>query len=306
MLITVFTPTYNRGYKISDLYKSLMSQTKYNFEWLIIDDGSIDNTKEIVSKFNSNGKFDIRYILKENGGKHTAINRAAHEAKGEYIFIVDSDDILTYDAIEKASIYLKSIRNKSDFCGVSGLRGNLDGKVWMTGDLSKIRNNGNDGINEDFMDVEYIDATAIEYRFCRKISGDRAEIVKTDLLKEFQFPVFEGERFLGEGYLWLTLSLYGYKFRWFNEVIYITEYLDDGLTQNGKEIAKQNWQGRCFSENFKLNIREIPIKEKVKSCINYYRYGLYGGRKVYQMFKKCNNKFLSLICIPIALVKAIE
>ena len=230
MLITVFTPTYNRGYKIKDLFNSLMKQTKFNFEWLIIDDGSDDNTKEIVKAFNSNGKFKIHYIFKENGGKHTAINLAADKAKGEYIFIVDSDDILTIDAIEKVSNYLNSIQGDEKFCGVVGLRGNIDGDVLCTNNIKSIKKVGN---HNKYLNDKYIDASPLEYRYRYKIQGDRAEVIRTNVLKKYPFPVFENEYFMPEGYLWLSLSLEGYKFRWFNEIIYLTEYLEDGLTKNG-------------------------------------------------------------------------
>lgn len=95
MDLTIVTPTYNRRHKISDLYKSLQSQTLLDFEWIIIDDGSEDNTSEIVKQWIENSEFRIRYFYKENGGKHTAINYALKIIETELTFIVDSDDILT-------------------------------------------------------------------------------------------------------------------------------------------------------------------------------------------------------------------
>ena len=102
-MITIFTPTYNRAYKLSDLYESLLQQTCFDFEWLIIDDGSTDNTRDLIETFDANGKFPIRYFYKQNEGKQVAINYAAKEAQGEWVFIVDSDDMLTTDAVAMAS-----------------------------------------------------------------------------------------------------------------------------------------------------------------------------------------------------------
>ena len=102
MKITVFTPTYNRGYIIENLYKSLQKQTFTDFEWLVVDDGSIDNTEELFDRWKKeDNNFNIRYYKKENGGKCRAINYALDKAKGELFFTVDSDDYLTNDALEK-------------------------------------------------------------------------------------------------------------------------------------------------------------------------------------------------------------
>ena len=98
MLITVFTPTYNRAKLLPRLYKSLQEQTNKDFEWVIVDDGSTDNTKEVIDNIitQQENDFPIRYFYKENGGKHTAINQGAKEAKGELFFIADSDDVLLF------------------------------------------------------------------------------------------------------------------------------------------------------------------------------------------------------------------
>ena len=99
-MITIFTPTYNRGYIIEKLYLSLCNQTSNEFEWLVFDDGSTDNHLDLIERFIADNKINIRYIYKENGGKHTAINLGVKNANGELFFIVDSDDYLTPDAVE--------------------------------------------------------------------------------------------------------------------------------------------------------------------------------------------------------------
>ena len=100
MLLTIFTPTYNRAYSLERLYKSLVTQSLKDFEWLVVDDGSTDNTEELINKFVSDNKVKICYFKQENGGKHRAINRGAAMAQGDYFLIVDSDDYLTSDAVE--------------------------------------------------------------------------------------------------------------------------------------------------------------------------------------------------------------
>ena len=99
--ITVYTPTYNRANLLQNLYKSLLQQTYRNFEWLIIDDGSTDNTKQVVNGFISQGIIDIRYFYKQNGGQHTALNMGIEKAEGTLLMDVDSDDYLTDNALER-------------------------------------------------------------------------------------------------------------------------------------------------------------------------------------------------------------
>lgn len=301
---TVFTPTYNRGYKIADLYRSLCNQTCTDFEWLIVDDGSTDNTQELVEQFKREGILDIRYYLKENGGKHTAINMASDLAYGEWFFIVDSDDYLTNDALERALYYCKTVEADSRCAGVVGLRGNIKGEVWATGSVEKINKHKTGNVKG--VEKEYIDASAVDYRYKYKIQGDRAEIVKTNIIKNYKFPVFSDERFMPESYLWFSLSRDGYYMRWFNRVIYITEYLEDGLTQNGKELAKKSSKSRALVDDLAVSIPGIPIKDKVKMAINYYRYGRYSGNTIVDLFKNSSNKILSILVIPIALITKIR
>ena len=300
IVLTIFTPTYNRGNLLSYVYESLKKQSVKNFEWLIVDDGSTDNTSEVVQAFLAEKAFPIRYIKKKNEGKHIAINCAAKEAKGEWFFIVDSDDYILDNAVERIMYYLNEVKDNSNFAGVVGLRGDGEKNPWTVGrlkDINEKRLKQNRGLNK-----KYIDATSIEYRYKYHIDGDRAEVVRTELISQYPFPKFEGEKFLPESYLWLTLSIKGYKFRWFNEVIYITEYMDDGLTRNGKKLAMENWKSRCFLDDLTASCKGVTFKQRLKNTVNYYRYGMYGGRKINDLYKNSHNKALSIIAIPGAVV----
>lgn len=293
--VTVFTPTFNRAYTLSRLYNSLLRQTDKSFEWLIVDDGSEDNTDSLVHKFiyDTEHTFNIRYFKKKNEGKHIAINIGAKEAKGILFFIVDSDDVLHERAIEKIIEIEKSIENKNDFAGVAGLRGNFKGEpikspteVYTKTELDNL--------------MRERDATSIEYRYKYKITGDRAEVVYTELMRQIPFPKIDNEKFMEESYLWMNLSNRNLKFRWFNSVIYLCEYLQDGLTNNMKEIVKKNWKTHCFCANYDLSIKKIPLKIRARECLRYYRYGLYGKRNVINLWLECNDKLLSIPAIFIA------
>ena len=139
-----------------------------------------------------------------------------------------------------------------------------------------------------------------------KVKGDRAEIVRRDLLQRYPFPQIVGEKFIPESFLWYSLAKDGYKFRWHNVVGYIAEYLDDGLTRNGRELARENSKYRSCHDNLVQSIIGIPFKEKLKAAINYYRYCLYANISAKKLFQESSNQVLSIIAFPIAKVMKIK
>ena len=242
--MTILTPTYNRGYILRNAFDSLRKQTCFDFEWIIVDDGSTDDTEKLVlSWVKQELPFSIRYFKQENGGKHRAVNKGVQEATHEYILILDSDDYLTENAVEKVHNWIKTIDGKSDFAGVAGLRGwiNKSGAIGGSG-------NGQ----------EYIDAKNTERRKYN-LFGDKAEIYKTEIMKKYPFPEFEGEKFLSEHVVWDSIAKDGYKIRWFNEVIYKCEYLADGLTKSDPYKQKlNNFQGFILSTKIRREVESFP------------------------------------------------
>ena len=184
-LITVFTPAYNRAYIIGKLYESLCRQTFRDFEWLVVDDGSTDDTGTLVAKFIAEKKFPIRYFRQGNGGKHRAINRGVREAAGTLFFIVDSDDFLPNDALFRVSVRFDEIRGNNEFAGVCGLKCFLNGKR-VGGDC----------------DWKILDCSCLEFRHRHKVRGDMAEVFRTSVMREFPFPEIVNERFCTEALVW--------------------------------------------------------------------------------------------------------
>ena len=251
--ITVFTPTYNRGYIIMELYQSLIQQTCDDFEWLVIDDGSTDETeKYFLDLLKQKHPFPIRYIKKKNGGKHRAINDGVKLAQGKLFFIVDSDDQLTYDAIEKILKIYAGVAGLKGYAGVAGLRGN---------DVSKM-------IGTTFTG-EWIDATSLE-REKYKIEGDKAEVFYTDILRKYPFPEFAGENFVTEAIVWNRIAESGLKLRWFNEIIYLCEYREDGLTNNLDNINKRNPQGYALNMTENIRFGNYTKRDIVNIYYHYY------------------------------------
>lgn len=275
-MITVFTPTYNRRYTLHKLYDSLCNQTSHNFEWLIVDDGSTDDTDNLIKSLINEKKITIRYIKQLNGGKHIAINRGIKEAKGNLFFIIDSDDSLTSDAIEWIEKNSTKIIDNQHYAGLSGIRIKKDG--------SKIGGGVNFG---------KIDADAISIRYCYHITGDLAEVYKTEILKNYPFPEFENEKFCPEALVWNRIAQ-EYKLVYHYKGIYICEYLPDGLTakitklRHNSPIASMTY----YSELFHY---KIPFKYKIKAAINFWRFT---PRKHLRKVSKMRMlNIISLICI---------
>lgn len=253
--ITVFTPTYNRAYIIENLYRSLQRQSFTDFEWLVVDDGSSDNTEELFRKWSKeNNNFEIRYYKKENGGKHRAINYALDKAKGEWFFIVDSDDMLTTDAILKIYKWINSLNNKN-IAAVSGLKGY--NKNTPLGDTSNLK-------NKDYIDVNNL------HRDELNINYDMAEVYRLDVLKKYPFPEYDGEKFITEGVVWDKIAHDGYKIRFFNEIIYICDYLDDGLTKQGRDIFVNNPNGYSHYIKQQIKFKNLNIKQRWLTYYNFY------------------------------------
>lgn len=229
-MITVFTPAYNRAYRLPVLYESLKRQTCTGFEWILVDDGSQDDTRELVSGWmKEENPFPIRYFYKENGGKHTAINLGVEQAQTDWFFIVDSDDHLTDDAVQKIHEWVKGV-DDPQIAAVSGTKVFPDGKTI-----------GQCGVLDD----SYIDAKNTERKKYHLV-GDKAEAYRTDILRQYPFPVFQGERFLSEGAVWTAIARDGYKIRWYSHPIMVCEYLQDGLTAHVADLTLRNFEGFTY------------------------------------------------------------
>jgi glycosyltransferase involved in cell wall biosynthesis len=222
MLITIFTPTYNRKDLLKRLYQSLLQQTQKNFEWLVVDDGSTDNTENYFSNLLTKQQpFPIRYIKQENGGKHRAINNGVRNAEGELFFIVDSDDYLTEDAIDKINQWVATLDSSHKWAGLSGLKGDSKGNA----------------VGQQYKEHRFVDAKNSERRKYNLL-GDKAEVYFTEILKQHPFPEIPGENFISEEIVWNAIARDGYYIRWFNEIIYICDYLEGGLTKDNTKDRK--------------------------------------------------------------------
>lgn len=286
-IITIFTPTYNRAYILPKLKESLCRQDRYDFEWLIIDDGSTDNTTTLVNGWlEENLPFSINYHKVANGGKCRAINLACQLAKSEWLFIIDSDDYLIDNSIGFIINGINSIANDPSFIGVGVLRGTKDGKA----------------LGQTIYNSDYVDATDLQ-RSNYGLDFDCNEAYRISHFRQFPFEVWNGEKFTPEAVVLKEIALHGYKLRWYNRVIVITEYLPDGLTLGSWSLIKHNPMGYAMLFNHKLKY-EHDTKSRIYNVCQFLAYCMVSGN--YSYISKCNDKLLSFLCLPLGGILAIR
>lgn len=252
--LTIFTPTYNRGYLLPELYDTLLKQDCKNFEWLVIDDGSTDDTQTIVEGWLAEraGGFVIRYHKVDNGGKQRAINRAVELAHSDWLFIVDSDDKLTLDAVSTVIRWIDSLPECETFAGVSGLKYNAELPP-------------SEQPNVNIPSCGYVDCSNLE-RNKYGLSQDLAEVFKVSVLKKYPFKVWPGETFTPECVVWDKLALDGYKLRYYAKYIYIYSYREDGLTRGGYETYRKGIMGCAMAYDIKAKSAGT-FKERMRCVI---------------------------------------
>lgn len=281
-MITVFTPSFNRAYILPVLFHSLCQQTNKDFEWLIVDDGSTDDTKQVVDTFIDSNLVNIRYVYQENQGKHIAINTGVQHAKGSLFFIVDSDDHLHDRAIELYKKNYDEIKDIDEYCGVSGVRCTKHG-MKIGGEVSWNR----------------LDSSPDDLRYIHNVKGDMAEAWKVSVLKQFPFPIIKNERFCSEVLVWSRISD-KYIMRYFSDKLYVCNYLDDGLSFS-------TVKNRSLAPNYSLLVylematkKRIPILKRLKAIVNAYRFGLYDPSGVSKIINKLG--VYSLLFFPIGYI----
>ena len=254
---TVLTPTYNRAHLLPRLYESLCAQTFRDFEWIIVDDGSTDGTRELVTSWKS--AFRIRYDWQPNRGKHTAVNAGAETASGEFILVTDSDDRPLPHALERFDARWKEVSQPEHFAFLVGLCYGEDGRI-LGGPLQK-----------DFVDVS---SPGAGIALCE---ADRWGIVRTDVLRKFPYPVYEGERFIAEGVVWNRI-LSHYRARYFNEPLKIAGYAPGGLSRSG-DLRPSNPRGAALYYRELALVAGIPLIMRAKALMNSGRWWCYSLAK---------------------------
>ncbi len=262
-ILTVFTPAYNRAHTLPRTYASLLSQTCKDFEWLIIDDGSSDGTRELVSGWIAEGKIPIRYVYQENQGMHGAHNTAYKNITTELNTCIDSDDYMPSDAVEKIVSFWKA-HGSDEYAGIVGL------------DYAE----GGGLIGTEF--PEEMKETTLNGFYANGGKGDKKLVYRTEVvLKYSEYPLFAGEKYFSLGYKYLLIDQ-DYKLLTLNEPLVIVDYQTDGSSFNMYRQYWNNPNGFMFLRKEHMRLYH-SFKGRFKSCIHYVSHSI-RARKREELF----------------------
>ena len=278
--LTIFTPTFNRAHLLPRLYKSLCNQTNKDFVWLIIDDGSVDNTREIVSEWLSENEIVIEYHYKENGGMHTGHNLAYKLINTELNVCIDSDDYMPDKAVEKILNKWERCR-EGNIAGIVGLDATNDGKI-IGSKLPNITKGS-------FMDI-------YEKYQCY---GDKKVVLRTDIVKEFPpYPEYKNEKLVPLGCLYNQIGA-NYDFIYENEVYCIVEYQEGGSSHAIYKQYKQSPKGFAYAR--KLNNKLLKkLSSRLKNAIHIGSSAIFS--KDLNLLKEGGRTPWNVILFPIAVL----
>ena len=280
--MTIFTPTYNRGYIIGKLYESLLVQTCKDFCWMVVDDGSTDDTRSVIEGFIAEGKLDITYLYQENGGKQRAHNTGVEACETELFFCVDSDDTLVPTAVEDVLDLWGRRGGDPNIAGIIAMRGRSETEpmgTWFP-----------EGLETTTMWDLY-------YKLHHK--GDTALIYRTDILREYPYDVAPGEKFIAETYVYHRIDQ-RYQLAVLPKIIWICEYLPDGYTAHVREVTRNNPIGYMRLKRDYIDYADsFGIKAQSTAL---YLVGAYFAGCFWKAYRELPNRVMATLALPVALV----
>lgn len=285
-MITVFTPTYNRKNELTNLYNSLLEQDYRDFEWLVVDDGSTDETRKYLKQLKKEEKININYIYKENGGKQSAYNKGLDYAKGEIFLCIDSDDILKKNILSSIAKDFEKVKKNKKIGGIAYIQGYINDRDKIIGT----------SFPNDNQEINYFD---IYHK--QKVKGDKLIVLKTNVAKEYYFPLIEGEKFVPEALIFNRISR-KYNFIVKNTIAAYKEYLNEGYSNNYFNLVKRNPLGNM------LYFKELYLLEKnIYNVYGYILFGIYGKVKFHDILQEHQAKILIiLLYIPVFIISKIR
>lgn len=275
--LTIFTPAYNRAYTLPRTYESMKQQKNADFIWLVVDDGSTDNTAELVRQWQAEkNKFEIRYVYKENGGMHTAHNTAYAMIDTELNTCIDSDDALAPDAVQHIFEAWERVKDQG-YAGLLALDAEFNGKV--------IGTEFPEGMTDTTLGGYYRDGRW----------GDKKLILRTDVVRQYPpYPTFEGEKFVPLGTLY-TLIDRDYKLSVLDEIVCLVEYMPDGSSRNMIRQYYRNPNGFRYARLISMTAPR-GFKHFLKLYVHYAAESMLAHKSI---IKDAPNKLLGLLSIPV-------
>lgn len=284
--ITIATPTYNREYTLTRLYNSLLRQKYNNFKWLVIDDGSTDNTKKLIENFIKEKKIEIIYKYKENGGKMSAINLAHRLCDADYMLTIDSDDMLADDFLTELIKDIDLIQNKEQIAGI----------VYLTAEQNDSKKIIGTMLPDDKTICKFNEIYD-KYK-CR---GDKCIVWKTEVLKKYYYPIIEGEKFIADAYLMNMISE-KYEVMTINKIATLVEYQQDGYSANYFNLVKKNPKGNA------LYFKQLySIKRTWYNVYGYILFSIYAKYNFSYIIKNHSAKIkIIILYIPTYIVSKLR
>lgn len=282
---TIFIPTYNRAYILPKALASIENQSFRDFEVLILDDGSTDNTREVVQEWSTRTGIPVRYYWHENCGTQRTWNRGAQLAQGKFFVYLDSDNMLTPNCLERILYHWNSIplEQRHEFAGVEGICAYPDGRL----EGSKFP-------------ADVVDATYIEMRRGWRVSGDKYGAILTDILRRFPYPEIEGEKHVRPSTVMKRIARTGLKYRYVNDLLQIIDRQADGKTANRFRLRMRHPKGfrLYYQEDINLHGESQPLRKQLRSASEYVRYSLHAGVGFRQQMRDLDRKLLWMAGLP--------
>lgn len=274
--LTIFTPAYNRAYTLHLGYEALLRQTSKDFEWLIIDDGSSDNTRELVESWIAENKIPIRYHYQENQGMHGAHNTAYRLINTELNTCIDSDDYMPDDAVEKIIAFWRKYGSKQ-VAGIVGLDADFEGKLIGT------------PFKENNVPIR------LSHFYNQGGKGDKKYVYRSDIICNYpEYPIFQGEKYVSLGYKYELIEQ-DYPVLAMNEVLVNVEYRPDGSSMNMFRQYIKNPQGFAFIRKSSMQLAPTA-KRRFMEAIHYVSSSLILKNK--RFLQESPRKLLTLCAIP--------
>mgnify|MGYP003294377376 FL=1 len=274
-LITIFTPAFNRAHTIWRTYQSLCRQTCKDFIWMVIDDGSTDNTAELVLKWKENSEFEIIYIYQQNQGMHGAHNTAYQNITTELNVCIDSDDYMPEGAIELITNFWRN-NGSEKYAGIIGLDVDLNQQIIGT----EFPNNLKETTLTDF--------------YANGGKGDKKLVYRTEVIKKYpEYPIFDNEKYVGLAYKYMLIDQ-NYTLLTINKPLVVVEYQQDGSSNNMLRQYWNNPKGFAFYRKTEM-VLAPTLKRRFMSCIHYVSSSIISKNK--NFIKESPKKLLTILSI---------
>lgn len=288
MKITVITPTYNRAKFLGKLYESILQNTKseVEIEWLIIDDGSKDNTKEVVQNIVTENKIEIRYEYQENQGKMAAINHMVPYATGDLIIECDADDYFEQEAFSTIEQEWNQYKERKDIYALCFLKHNTKGN----------------NMGKEFPKQE---TTMFDLYFRDAEDGEKALVFFSHIRKQYQYPIEKNEKFATEARMYFKMDE-TYKIIGINKPIMICEYQEDGYTKNIHKQFQENPYGyyEYFKEILQKDFKKVPFKKRWYAIKHYILFSYLTKQYQSKTIKEIKNKVLYYLLLVPGVIKS--